>query len=128
MEYLQTHTHKFNLNKKKKRFFMPSTPLLEFVNTQGRVRYESYISSRLMTVCGSALLLAFRWLPTLLILSYMGTVIVVLLNILIAQMSHTYEQAKRVARLQYDVDRIMLINRMESLPFFVSRLPIIGRD
>ena len=41
---------------------------------------------------------------------------------------YTYEQAKRVSRLQYDVDRITLINRMESLPFFVSRLSIIGKD
>ena len=41
---------------------------------------------------------------------------------------YTYEQAKRVARLQYDVHRITLINRMESLPFFVSRLSMIGKD
>ena len=33
-----------------------------------------------------------------------------------------------MARLQYDVDRITLINRMESLPFFVSRLSMIGKD
>ena len=35
-------------------------------------------------------------------MSYMGTVTVILLNILIAQMSTTYTQAKKVARLEYD--------------------------
>jgi len=54
-------------------------------------------------------------------LSYMGTVIVVLLNILIAQMSTTYTQAKRVARLEYDVDRILLLTRMERFPLLVSK-------
>lgn len=49
----------------------------------------------------------------------MGTVIVILLNILIAQMSTTYAQAKRVARLEYDVDRILLLTRMERFPFLV---------
>ena len=54
-------------------------------------------------------------------LSYMGTVIVILLNILIAQMSTTYTQAKKVARLEYDVDRISLLTRMERFPFLVSK-------
>ena len=54
-------------------------------------------------------------------LSYMGTVIVILLNILIAQMSTTYTQAKRVARLEYDVDRILLLTRMERFPFLVCK-------
>ena len=54
-------------------------------------------------------------------LSYMGTVIVILLNILIAQMSTTYTQAKRVARLEYDVDRILLLTRMERFPLLVSK-------
>ena len=52
-------------------------------------------------------------------LAYMGTVIVILLNILIAQMSTTYTQAKRVARLEYDVDRILLLTRMERFPLLV---------
>ena len=82
--------------------------------------YKSYLFHRKFNIL--LLFLSHRWLPTLLILAYMGTVIVVLLNILIAQMSDTYAQAKRVARLQYDVDRIALINRMETLPFFVSKL------
>ena len=41
-------------------------------------------------------------------MSYMGTVTVILLNILVAQMSTTYTQARKVARLEYDVDRITL--------------------
>ena len=52
-------------------------------------------------------------------LAYMGTVIVILLNILIAQMSTTYTQAKKVARLEYDVDRILQLTRMERFPFSV---------
>ncbi|XP_022805191.1 uncharacterized protein LOC111342382 [Stylophora pistillata] len=59
----------------------------------------------------------FNWLSVLLMMAYMGTVTVILLNILIAQMSTTYTQAKKVARLEYDVDRILQITRMERLPF-----------
>ena len=51
-------------------------------------------------------------------MAYMGTVTVILLNILIAQMSTTYTQAKKVARLEYDVDRILQLTRMERFPFF----------
>ena len=54
-------------------------------------------------------------------LAYMGTVLVILLNILIAQMSTTYTQAKRVARLEYDVDRILLLSRMESCSLLVCK-------
>ena len=64
-------------------------------------------------------------------LAYMGTVIVILLNILIAQMSTTYTQAKRVAHLEYDVDRILLLTRMERFPFLVCKRhgpPAIVRD
>ena len=53
-------------------------------------------------------------------MAYMGTVTVVLLNILIAQMSTTYTQAKKVARLEYDVDRILQLTRMERFPFLVN--------
>ena len=62
-------------------------------------------------------------------LAYIGTVIVILLNILIAQMSTTYTQAKRVARLEYDVDRILQLTRMERFPFLVCELntPRSGR-
>ena len=52
----------------------------------------------------------------------MGTVTVILLNILIAQMSTTYTQAKKVARLEYDVDRILQLTRMERFPFLVSKV------
>ena len=59
------------------------------------------------------------WLSILLMLAYMGTVIVILFNILIAQMSTTYIQAKKVARVEYDVDRILQLTRMERFPFLV---------
>ncbi|XP_015759767.1 PREDICTED: uncharacterized protein LOC107339038 [Acropora digitifera] len=64
----------------------------------------------------------FNWLSILLMLTYMGTVVVILLNILIAQMSTTYTQAKKVARLEYDVDRILLLTRMERFPFLNLRV------
>ena len=54
-------------------------------------------------------------------MSYMGTVTVILLNILVAQMSTTYTQARKVARLDYDVDRILQLTRMERFPFLVSK-------
>ena len=53
-------------------------------------------------------------------MAYMGTVTVILLNILIAKMSTTYTQAKKVARLDYDVDRILQLTRMERFPFLVN--------
>ena len=63
-------------------------------------------------------------------LTYMGTVIVVLINVLIAQLSSTYDQAKKVAKLQYDVDRILLLTRMEGYPFLVTRMGLYsgGRE
>jgi len=64
---------------------------------------------------------SFNWPSILLMLAYMGTVIVILLNILIAQMSTTYTQAKRVARLEYDVDRILLLTRMERFSLLVCK-------
>ena len=65
-------------------------------------------------------ILCYSWLSILLMLAYMGTVLVILLNILIAQMSTTYIQAKKVARVEYDVDRILQLTRMERFPFLVS--------
>ncbi|XP_022806761.1 uncharacterized protein LOC111343835 [Stylophora pistillata] len=65
---------------------------------------------------------SFNWLSILLMLTYMGTVLVILLNILIAQMSTTYKQAKKVARLEYDVDRILQLTRMERFPFLNLRV------
>ncbi|PFX14913.1 hypothetical protein AWC38_SpisGene20897 [Stylophora pistillata] len=65
---------------------------------------------------------SFNWLSMLLMLMYMGTVLVILLNILIAQMSTTYIQAKKVARLEYDVDRILHLTRMERFPFLNLRV------
>ncbi|CAH3156925.1 unnamed protein product [Pocillopora meandrina] len=62
------------------------------------------------------------WLSILLMMAYMGTVTVILLNILIAQMSTTFTQAKNVARLEYDVDRILQLTRMERFPFLNLRV------
>nr|XP_058944307.1 uncharacterized protein LOC131772436 [Pocillopora verrucosa] len=64
----------------------------------------------------------FNWLSVLLMMAYMGTVTVILLNILIAQMSTTYTQAKKVARLEYDVDRILQLTRMERFPYLNLRV------
>ena len=44
-------------------------------------------------------------------LLYTGTVTVILLNILKAQMNTTYFQAKKVARVEYDVDGISQLTR-----------------
>ena len=43
------------------------------------------------------------WLSILLMMTYTGTVIVILLNILIAQLSTTYMQDKKIARLEYSL-------------------------
>jgi len=59
----------------------------------------------------------YKWLPVLVILLYMMAVVVILLNILIAQMSSTYSEAKKTARLQYDVDRMLIITRLEHSRF-----------
>ena len=72
-----------------------------------------------------------RWLPVTVILIYMTAVVVILLNILIAQMSSTYSIAKKTARLQYDVDRMLIITRLEHSRFhrFVSKfLSTKGRE
>ena len=53
-------------------------------------------------------------------MAYVGTVTVILLNILVAQMSTTYSQAKKVARLEYYVDRISQLTHMERFPFLVN--------
>lgn len=49
-------------------------------------------------------------------------VIVILLNILIAQLSYTYAEAKKMAKLQYDIDRVLIVTRLEHSRFsiFVS--------
>ena len=60
----------------------------------------------------------------------MTAVVVILLNILIAQMSSTYTKAKKTAKLQYDADRMLIITRLEhsrfrrfvSFFFFISSL------
>ena len=79
----------------------------------------AFVSCSLVEVCDYFFFCS--WLSVLLIMAYMGTVTVILLNILVAQMSTTYSQAKKVARLEYDADRILQLTRMERLPFLVSR-------
>lgn len=51
------------------------------------------------------------------LLIYMTAVVVILLNILIAQMSSTYTKAKKTAKLQYDADRMLIITRLEHSRF-----------
>ena len=52
----------------------------------------------------------------------MAMVIVILLNVLIAQLSYTYSEAKTNAKLQYAIDRIVIVTRIEYSRFsrFVS--------
>ena len=54
----------------------------------------------------------------------MGMVVVILLNILIAQLSYTYAEAKKTAKLQYAVDRMFIVSRLETSRFarFVSAI------
>ena len=64
----------------------------------------------------------YSWLAILILLAYMAMVIVILLNVLIAQLSFTYSEAKKNAKLQYAVDRMIIITRLEHSRFarFVS--------
>ena len=43
----------------------------------------------------------------------MAMVIVILLNVLIAQLSYTYSEAKSNAKLQYAIDRMIIVTRIE---------------
>ena len=55
----------------------------------------------------------------------MAMVIVIMLNILIAQMSYTYSEAKRTAKLQYAVDTMLITARLEYSRFarWVGMIP-----
>ena len=53
------------------------------------------------------------WLAILILLAYMAMVIVILLNILIAQLSDTYSEAKKTAKLQYAIDTMVIVTRLE---------------
>ena len=57
----------------------------------------------------------------------MSMVIVILLNVLIAQLSFTYSEAKNNAKLQYAIDRMSIITRLEHTlsTFGVVSIPII---
>ncbi|XP_028394669.1 transient receptor potential cation channel subfamily A member 1-like isoform X2 [Dendronephthya gigantea] len=59
----------------------------------------------------------FNWLTILILLAYMGMVIVILLNVLIAQLSFTYSEAKSSARLQYAVEKMSIVTRLEQSTF-----------
>ena len=43
----------------------------------------------------------------------MAMVIVILLNILVAQLSDTYSEAKETAKLQYAIDTMFIVTRLE---------------
>ncbi|XP_028417809.1 uncharacterized protein LOC114542467 [Dendronephthya gigantea] len=58
----------------------------------------------------------FSWLPIIILLAYMMVVIVILLNILIAQLSYTYDEAKKIAKLQYAADIMRIVSRVEYSP------------
>ena len=53
------------------------------------------------------------WLSILILVAYMAMVIVILLNILIAQLSYTYSEAKKTAKLQYAIDTMFIVTRLE---------------
>ena len=57
----------------------------------------------------------------------MAMVIVILLNVLIAQLSYTYSEAKNNAKLQYAIDRMVIVTRLEHsrLARFVSPTKVI---
>lgn len=55
----------------------------------------------------------FSWLSILILVAYMAMVIVILLNILIAQLSYTYSEAKKTAKLQYAIDTMFIVTRLE---------------
>ena len=53
----------------------------------------------------------------IIILVNMLVVMVILVNILIAQLSSTYDSAKDNAVLQYDIDRTIFVTRLENSRF-----------
>ena len=63
--------------------------------------------------CSNRMSHFYRWLSILILLTYMGVVIVILLNVLIAQLSYTYSEAKKIAKLQYAADVIRNVTRLE---------------
>ncbi|XP_048580356.1 uncharacterized protein LOC5510674 isoform X2 [Nematostella vectensis] len=69
----------------------------------------------------------FKWLSVLIILVYMAMVVVILLNILIAQLSYTYAEAKKMAKLQYDIDRVLIVTKLEHSRFARFAKHIVSR-
>ena len=68
------------------------------------------------------------WLTVLLLLLYMGMVIVVLLNVLIAQLSFKYSEAKSNAKLQYAIDKMSIIARLEQMTFGIVSMIVSFKD
>ena len=54
---------------------------------------------------------------TVLILIFMLVIMVILVNILIAQLSYRYERAKQKAIIQYDIDKALIVTRIENSRF-----------
>ena len=66
-------------------------------------------------------LLSFRWLGVIIYWLLLFTVVVILLNILIAQFSHSYEEQRQRAQHSVTLTRARLIDRMETL-FWAKRM------
>ena len=60
----------------------------------------------------------------------MAMVTVILLNVLIAQLRDTYSEAKSNAKLQYAIDRIVIVTRTEYSRFarFVSVFIVVSAE
>lgn len=63
----------------------------------------------------------FGWFAVAILLVYMGIVMVILLNVLIAQLSYTFGKARKMARLQFAADNMRIITRTEN-----SRFPCLN--
>lgn len=63
--------------------------------------------------CGLILLLLYRWFSISLYLVFLFVIIVVLLNLLIAQMSNTYSNVQEEAESTYAVAKAVILSRLE---------------
>eukprot|EP00794_Sanderia_malayensis_P018139 gene18139-19949_t len=66
----------------------------------------------------------FNWFAIIVILSGMMVILVFLLNILIAQLSSTYEERRQNASLEYDIDKALFLTRLENSRFKSMNLRI----
>ena len=65
-----------------------------------------------------------RWLSTVLMVLYLMTCIVVLLNILIAQLSDTYQNIKGDAQRALELNRASIVTRVDLNSVFVGKVSI----